>query len=615
MSLLKELRRRSVFKVGVAYVALGWSVLTVADILVPALHLPDWIMSLLILLIVIGLPIAVFLAWAYELSPEGIRPTQPAPDDKPLPARSPYDWVIIGLLLVAIALFALDMGPRWAETDTTPGDTPIMTAAPESAAPANDLSIAVMPFTNLSGQAEQEHFADGLAEEVRNLLSAVRDLRVTSRRSSSSFKDSDATVADIARQLNVAYVLEGSVRRAGSQLRISAQLIDPTSDSHLWSDNFDRDLTPENLFAVQEGIATTVVSTLRSKLMPSGGGSLLADNSGAGGIVPRGIVPGGLPDGEDLPSNLNAVDYFFRATSALEDLTGDPARDDETLANAVSLLEASTLSDPTWGVPVAWLGRAYQVWSQDGRDRSKVETSRGYVRSALDRAPNLAVTQQSLAFLEWVDGDFAAALSSLDRAEALGADVHQQRGRTLLSMGRVDDALLAFERALAVDPLSPGVRLGYANALQCRGRHDEALAQLAAGPITAHSGMAIHALSARSHARLGHRDETLERVAQIDETLHSNATMADALALIGETDRAAGAIDELEAANDELSTAAAAALILGDEDRGLRLVEAQAAAMSVPGRTDWLFCTPEIRGLAGNARYDAILASHGLRTP
>ena len=614
MSLLKELRRRNVFKVGVAYAALGWSVITVADIAVPALQMPDWIMSLLILLILIGLPIAVFLAWAFELSPEGIRPTEPASPDDPLPARSREDWVIIGLLLVAIGLAAFKLGPRWVETETLPGNTGVTTAV-HSAAPVSDLSIAVLPFMNLSGLAEQEHFADGLTEELRNLLSAVRELRVTSRRSSLVFKDTDTPVAEIARQLNVAYVLEGSVRSDGSQLRITAQLIDTSQDSHLWSENFDRDLTPQNLFAVQEGIATAVVHTLRSKLMPSGGGNLVAANPGAGGLVPRGFAPGGLPDGQDLPANLNAVEYFFQASSALGSTTGDPADDDQTLAEAISLFEAAANADPNWGVPIAWLGRAYQVWSRDGQDREKVETSRGYVRSALERAPNLAVTHQSLAFLKWVDGEFAGALESLDRAEALGADVHQQRGRTLLSMGKLDDALLSFEKALSVDPLSPDVRLSYASALQCRGRHDEALVQLEAGPVTARNDTTVHELSARSHARLGHRDEALEQIAEIDRILRSNAIMADALALIGEGDRAARAIDELESANDGLGTAATAALILGDEDRGLRLIEAQAAAMVVPGHTEWLFCAPEIRGLAGNLRYDAILASRGLRSP
>lgn len=602
MSLLKELRRRSVFKVGGAYVALGWSIVNVADVLVPALHMPDWIMSLLILLIIVGLPIAVFLTWAYELSPEGVRPTQPAADGEPLPARSRYDWVIVGLLLVAIALMAFNLGPRWAETEELSDNVEVMTAVP-SVAQATDLSIAVMPFTELSGKTEQEHFADGLTEELRNLLSAVSELRVTSRRSSFAFKDTDASVAEIARQLNVAFVLEGSVRRAGSQLRITAQLIDTSSDSHLWSENFDRNLTPENLFAVQEGIAAAVVHTLRSKLMPSGG------------IVTRGFTPGALPDGRSLPSNLNAVDYFFQASSALGRTTGNPVDDDQTLAEAISLLEAATMADSNWGVPVAWLGRAYQIWSRDGQDRAKVETSRGYVRSALERAPNLAVTYESLAFLKWVDGEFSGALESLERAEALGADVHQQRGRTLLNMGKLDDALQAFENALSVDPLSPDVRLGYASALQCRGRHEEALVQLEAGPVTARNDTTVHELIARSHARLGHRDETLEQIAEIDRILRSNAIMADALALIGEGDRAARAIDELESANADLGTAATAALILGDKDRGLQLIEAQAAAMIVPGHTEWLFCAPEIRGLAGNLRYEAILASRGLRSP
>ena len=258
-----ELKRRNVFKVAATYAIVSWIALQVADTVFPALNVPPWVLSLLTVLLLLGFPIALLLAWAFELTPDGIKPTASVPIEHSIRPQTGQrlNYLLTGglavlLVLVLLDNYVLDREPP-AAAATTPGGAESGTGA---VGIAPDKSIAVLPFVNLSSDQEQEYFSDGLSEEILNQLAQIDDLRVTARTSSFSFKGRNEDLRVVGRQLNVRHLLEGSVRKAGNQLRITAQLIDATDGSHVWSRTFDREL--DDVFAIQEEIAMAVSDTL-----------------------------------------------------------------------------------------------------------------------------------------------------------------------------------------------------------------------------------------------------------------------------------------------------------------------------------------------------------------
>ena len=260
MSLFSELKRRNVFRVALAYAVVAWLLMQIGDTLAPALLLPEWTMRFLAFVLILGFPLALFAAWAIQLTPDGIKlekAIKRAGPNSPLTGRK-LDALIIALLMVAVAYFAWD---KFAVRDNSPAEPPVASAEPTS----ERRSIAVLPFVNLSGDAEQEYFSDGLSEELLNLLAKIPQLRITSRSSAFYFKGKDYTIADVGEQLGVSHILEGSVRRSGDQIRITAQLVDVSTDTHLWSDTWDR--TFEDVFAIQDEIAAAVTTALKIQLV------------------------------------------------------------------------------------------------------------------------------------------------------------------------------------------------------------------------------------------------------------------------------------------------------------------------------------------------------------
>lgn len=252
MSFFAELRRRNVFRVAIGYLVMAWLILQVGDTLAPALHLPEWVNSALAFFLILGFPLAIFFAWAFELTPEGLKLEKNVDRDAsitPVTGRK-LDRTIIVLLAIAVVYFA------W--QSQRPGD-------PAASQAIGEQSIAVLPFVNMSSDAEQEYFSDGLSEELLNMLAKIPDLRVASRTSAFSFKGKDIQISDIGKELDVAHVLEGSVRKSGSKIRITAQLISVDDDAHLWSETWDRNL--DDVFVIQDEIARAVVDELKVRLM------------------------------------------------------------------------------------------------------------------------------------------------------------------------------------------------------------------------------------------------------------------------------------------------------------------------------------------------------------
>ncbi len=245
MRLVSELRRRNVLRMALLYAVAAWLIVQVAEVLIDLAKLPDWIGTTTLWLLTVGFPISLIFSWFYEITPEGIsleKDVDPEVSITHVTGRR-LDFIVISLLCAGLILFAYD---KW-----------WMQGPPEK-------SIAVLAFENMSGDPGQEYFSDGISDELLNLLAQIPELTVISRSSAFSFKGKDITIPEVAEQLNVALVLEGSVRRDGDRVRITAQLIEARSDSHLWSKSYDRTL--DDIFTVQDEIAGAIIDALKVKL-------------------------------------------------------------------------------------------------------------------------------------------------------------------------------------------------------------------------------------------------------------------------------------------------------------------------------------------------------------
>jgi len=271
MLLYKELKRRNVFRVAIAYLAGAWLLTEVAGTLLPAFGIPDWGVRFVVIVFALGFVPALIISWAYELTPGGLKREKDVVRDASIThlTAKRLDGITIGLVVVALAFLLADrlwLSPRFAQQIATPAEAVtdnVQTSEPEFQYPPN--SIAVLPFVNMSSDVEQEYFSDGISEELLNLLTKIPELRVIARTSSFSYKGKDIQIADMAHELNVGHILEGSVRKSGNQVRITAQLIRTSDSSHLWSQTYDRTL--DDVFTIQDEIATAVVKQLKVTLL------------------------------------------------------------------------------------------------------------------------------------------------------------------------------------------------------------------------------------------------------------------------------------------------------------------------------------------------------------
>jgi len=269
----EELKRRNVFKVGGAYVVMAWLIAQGVDVFLENFGTPDWVIKTILFLLVAGLPIALFFAWAFELTPEGIKKEKDVERSQSITHRTgrKLDFMIIAVLIVALGYFVVDKFVLnqesqivVSETDTT--DATANSEAAESQAEAvTDKSIAVLPFVNMSDDASNEYFSDGISEEILNALAKVKELQVAGRTSSFAFKGENQDLRKIGEALNVGHILEGSVRKAGGKVRITAQLIRVDTGYHVWSESYDREL--DDVFAIQDEIATAILHELKAALL------------------------------------------------------------------------------------------------------------------------------------------------------------------------------------------------------------------------------------------------------------------------------------------------------------------------------------------------------------
>jgi TolB-like protein/Tfp pilus assembly protein PilF len=432
----------------------------VGDTMGPALHLPEWANSLLAFFLILGFPIAMFFAWAFELTPEGLKREQDVDhqDSSRNLATQKLNRVIIIVMALALGYFALDKFVLSTPDPGQPELTTVESGSPEAQAETDisSKSIAVLPFVNMSSDPEQEYFSDGLTEELLNLLAGIEELKVAARTSSFFYKDKVETIplTEIAKQLEVAHVLEGSVRKSGNTIRITAQLIKADDGFHLWSETYDRNL--DDIFAIQDEIAAAVTDSLKITLL------------------------GEAPHSKVLNLQL-ALEKFERATELDPDNAAawvglsplyswlfnppDRERSSEAARKAVELEPENPEAHIRYATALFGLGM-------------RGELSRKHWNLAVELGQQNTLVLSILSGIEWTQGNIDNSLKLLKRAVALDPLHIVNRGNLSSNLISIGDLEAAEEHISKILELAPGSPVGLANLANIRllqGQPDEAL--------------------------------------------------------------------------------------------------------------------------------------------
>src|SRR5215472_14048338 len=473
LPIFEQLKQRNVFRVAVLYLVVCWLILDPLHVVFHMLDVPVWANRLVMMLMAVGFPAVVIFAWVYETTPEGLKPTVEVPYSdsiRRLTGRK-LDRAIIAVLAVALAYFVVDKfwiskhleqsGPAISATSATSAGTgTIPTTAP------SPHSIAVLAFSDLSAEGNQGYFADGIAEEILNVLAHVKGLKVASRTSSFQFRKSDLGATAIAQSLGVRHILEGSVRKAGDTVRISAQLIDASTDQHEWSQSFDRPLSTANLFAIQDEIAKSIVDHLAATV------------GGATDIARPAARKADTAD-ED------AYDLYLKGRALFM------ARTKHNLRSAIAPLKAAVAKDPKFARAWEMLGAVLvtgKTW--DVSDPNAFQAGGDAIDMALRLDPNL-----SLAYavrgefqLEKIPGrgavgwdDSNDSYSHAIELDATDATAYAFRAQNYTSLGYFDRAISGYQRCQEIDPAYELCRRFLAMTHLYLGRTDDALRLLEIG--------------------------------------------------------------------------------------------------------------------------------------
>ncbi|MEO7251855.1 MAG: hypothetical protein ABIW30_04515 [Arenimonas sp.] len=498
MSLIAELRRRKVFKVGAAYLVVGWLLIQIAATVAPQLNLPEWSPRLITLVILLGFPVAILLAWAVDLSADGVRI-----ESAPLGNKR--------IIIAAAVLAALAVGWYFH------GQPPIRKAD------VIDRSIAVLPFVNMSGDPAQEFFSDGIAEELLNRLAQFPDLKVAARTSAFQFKGQNLDIGEIGRRLKVAHVLEGSVRKGGTTLRITAQLIDSGSGYHLWSETYDRDAS--DVLKVQDEIASAIANALETKLS---GRALVSS-------------PAQTTD----PA---AYDDYLQGRAFIA------KRWLENLDKAILAFDRAIAKDPNYSA--AHSGRAFAFLLRPMWDSPDTATALAGARASSDKAlqldPNNAEAYMVRGMAASFSRDAKSASTDLDHALALApgsVDVLNFDGDLRTTFGDLGRAEREKRQAMALDPLAFVHPMNLSDVLVGQGRYEEATVAAQQAVALGASGLGYDRLLFVS-VRAGHfqqAKEALEKGCAIDgptgRSCEGNRAML--LAATGHRRQADALLDEL----------------------------------------------------------------------
>jgi len=424
----------------------------VGEILVPVLILPDSALRIVFLILVLGFPPALIFAWAFEITPEGLKRDQDVDPAQSIAGNTGrrLSYVMVGLLVIAIGLLIVDLATEEMGTSTAVVSAPKPAAGSGDAVDSGKISVAVLPFVNMSNDPDNEYFSDGISEELLNVLVKVRGLRVPSRTSSFAFKGEEKPIAEIAGILKVDHVLEGSVRKSGNTVRVTAQLIDVHTDTHLWSDTYDRELT--DIFAIQDEIANSIVEALASTLGAE--------------VAPVNV--------EAPTDNLEAYQLYLRGRNLWWVRYGD------AVPRAIEFFKRAVELDPDFARAWSGLAAAYQVvatYTDFGADESKPLALEAATRAlALD--PGLAEAHAVVAQSLENQGRWREAAVAFQQAvEADGTDVLSRAwyGLFLSTAGYLQEALQYFQSVEELDPINALAHAHLGILSEFLGSRDEAL--------------------------------------------------------------------------------------------------------------------------------------------
>jgi TolB-like protein len=492
-----ELKRRHIYRVAAGYAVLAWLLLQVVNNVAPILALPVWVARAFLLLLVIGLPVALFFAWMREL---------PSDISGPKPATSKFDYALMGALIVVIGLVSFQqLAPS--RTTSTQKETGVEAAKAAAASPRTGISLAVLPFGNLSSDPEQEFFSDGITEEITAALAKVPDLRVVGRTSAFEFKGQNRDLRAIGQALSATHLIEGSVRKAGDRVRITAQLISATDGTHLWSENYDRELT--DIFAIQEDIARAIATSLR--------------------------MPLGLKPGENLVANRDIDPELYQEYLRIR-------AKQSTAVNNASRLEAieglQKLLTRAPDFPEAWAALSglhfqvninrvfaalgYQPIEEARRDVALVyEQSEKAAREAIRLDEVHGVAYRSLAEIAYHRNNWAAAEDLFRKGLALDPydpDFLAEYVAFLVRTGRVKQGLQVAQEVHALEPLTPAVNLLLAWAHLANNQPEAAIALLEG---RAGIGAFGESVLASAYAMTGRFDKAADSLLRIEGNFYA----------------------------------------------------------------------------------------------
>jgi TolB-like protein len=435
--LFEELKRRNVFKVGTAYVVLAWLLAQITDVFLEPFGAPDWVVKSILLVLLAGFPLALFFAWAFEMTPEGIKKEKDVDRTQSITQETGQNLnlAIIFILILALGYFAFDKFMLAPERDAALVRAAESTQAEQAETVTTEKSIAVLPFVNMSDDAGNEYFSDGISEEILNSLARVKELKVAGRTSSFAFKGQNQDLRQIGDALGVNHILEGSVRKAGTKVRITAQLIQVEDGFHLWSDTYDRELN--DIFAIQDEIATAILVQLKAQLL----------------------------DGEQIvistPAvNSKAYDQYLLAKQRIYE------RSRPTLEAAADLLDKAIAIDPDYAPAYAQRGITALLLSVDSYGTLPEEQSQTQAKLYLDQALRLDSQQpEALAGmgLYWrqIPGKTTESIEFLEKALAINPNLINASNwlqGAYQNAGRVAEQIRILEEMVERDPLyRPGI--------------------------------------------------------------------------------------------------------------------------------------------------------------
>lgn len=523
MSFISELRRRNVLRVAIAYLAGAWLLIQILETLFPIFGLPETSIRIVVVILAIGFPPVLVLSWIFEWTPEGLKRDDGAVTEADAIARRRLDRIIVVVLVLALGYFAVDKFVLDPGRDAAQ----IARARQEGRVEAvlgqyEDKSIAVLPFVNLSPDPDQEYFADGLSEELLNLLAKVGELRVISRSSAFQYRGDDIHVPTVAEELNVSYVLEGSVRKAGDRIRITVQLIDARADAHLWSENYDREFS--DVFAIQDDIARSIVDELQLELLGEAPKAERTDPETYALYLQahhaRYVLQDYSEGTEDLLKQVlerdpNYVPALNLMVEVVYLLTGDDPGDKYTINEGISLMQAyvdrALVIDPENSHAFAhrgWMAFFY---------RNDLETAASYLNRALEYDPANLSALFSASVVSGQIGRYEDAIALGEGALArdpLCSPCLWVLSRLYLRAGRFDQAQAAAERRMRV---APGGWITLGESYLLRGDAQKAL-ECYGNQKSPRSGWLT--ASAIAHYELGDmvaHDAALSELKEIDE--------------------------------------------------------------------------------------------------